>query len=67
MKARGGVKVNLHSFLTLAVNGSVWSAPQVMKRQLVKQGNYSTVANCRTKLSAEFRKKFEILRGILRV
>jgi len=42
--ARGGVKVNFHSFLTSAVTRSVWSVLQTMKRQLVKQGNYSTRA-----------------------
>ena len=50
--------VNLHSFLTSAVTRSVWSALQTMKRQLVKQGNNSTMANWRTKLSAVFRAKF---------
>ena len=45
MMERGGVKVNLHSFLTSVVTRSVWLAPQTMKRQLVKQGNYSNMAN----------------------
>ena len=39
---------------------------QKTNRQLVKQGSFSTMANCLTKLPAEFRGEFGIFRGILR-
>jgi hypothetical protein len=37
-----------------------------MKRQLVGHGDYSSIANCRTKIIAVFRGIFGIVRGIPR-
>jgi hypothetical protein len=34
------------------------------KRQLVAQKDYSSVANCRTKIPAKYRSIFVILRGV---